>query len=64
MGNTAILQGVCKMEAGLDQCKEPNDEKLLQVVYQWMESCLFNDKVALLCPSLSRRTESIKEDRM
>jgi hypothetical protein len=31
-GNTAILQGVCKMEAGSEQCKQPVDEILLQVV--------------------------------
>jgi hypothetical protein len=29
-GKTAILQGVGKIEAGSEQCKEPDDEKLLR----------------------------------
>ena len=31
-GRTAILQGVGEMEAGSEQCKESEDEKLLRVV--------------------------------
>ena len=40
-GSTAILQGVGEMEAGSEQCKEPDDEKLLLVVCRWIEKlCL------------------------
>jgi hypothetical protein len=44
-GNTAILQGVGEMDAGSEQCKVPDDEKLLRVVCQWIEICQFDGKV-------------------
>jgi hypothetical protein len=44
-GNTAVLQGVGEMEAGLEQCKEPEDEKLLLVVCRWIHICQFDGKV-------------------
>jgi hypothetical protein len=30
-GNIGILQGFGEMEAGSEQCKEPDDDKLLQL---------------------------------
>jgi hypothetical protein len=43
-GKSAVLQGVGEMEAGLEQCKEPDDEKLFA-------SCLSMDcgKVGQFC---------------
>jgi hypothetical protein len=40
-GNTAILQGVCQIRAGLEQSKKQEDEKLLLVVCRWIEIGLF-----------------------
>ena len=48
-GNTAILQGVGEMEAGSEQCKEPDDEKLLRVVWGLIEICRFDGKVGRVC---------------
>jgi hypothetical protein len=48
-GNTDILQGVGKMEAGSEQCKEQDDEKLLRVVCRWIKIRQFNGKVGLFC---------------
>jgi hypothetical protein len=31
-----MLQGVCEMEAGSEQCKEPDEEKLLRVDCRWI----------------------------
>ncbi len=36
-GKTATLQGVGEMEAGSEQGKESEDEKLLRVVCRWIE---------------------------
>jgi hypothetical protein len=60
-GNTDTLQGV---EAGSEQCKEPDDEKLLQVVCRWIKIRQFNGKVQLSWPVLPRslKTEWIEED--
>jgi hypothetical protein len=35
-GNTANLHGVGEMEAGSEQCRESEDEKLLHVVCRWL----------------------------
>jgi hypothetical protein len=48
-GSTAVLQGVGKMEAGSEHCKEPDDEKLLRVVCRWIEICRFDGKVGRFC---------------
>jgi hypothetical protein len=48
-GNTDILQGVGEMEAGSEQCKEQDDEKLLLVVCRWIKIRQFNGKVGLFC---------------
>jgi hypothetical protein len=48
-GSTAILQGVGEMEAGLKQCKEQDDGKLLPVVCRWIEICQFDCKDGLFC---------------
>ena len=48
-GSTAILQGVGEMEAGSEQFKEPDDEKLLRVVCRWIEICRFDGKVGRFC---------------
>jgi hypothetical protein len=48
-GNTAVLQGVCEMDAGSEQCKEPDGEKLLRGDCQLIEICRFNGKFGRLC---------------
>jgi hypothetical protein len=35
------------MDAGLEQCKEQDDGKLLRVVCRWIEICQINGKVGL-----------------
>jgi hypothetical protein len=59
-GSTAIMQGVGKMEAGSEQCKEQENEKLLLVVCRWIEICRFKCKFGRFCRGErngSRRTE-------
>jgi hypothetical protein len=59
-GNTSILQGVGEMEAGSEQCKEPDDEKPLLVVCRLIGFCRFDGKVSQFCrgeSNGSRRTE-------
>jgi hypothetical protein len=71
-GKTAILQGVGKMEAGSEQCKE-EDEKRLRVVGRWIEKLSVDEltvdgwKLSIRWeswPVLSRRTRWVEEDGM
>ena len=74
-GRTAILQGVGEMEAGSEQCKESEDEKLLRVVGRWIEKLSVDHdgltvdgwKLSIRWeswPVLSRRTGWVEEDGM